>query len=76
MKKIMNIKGMTCGHCQQRVNKALNALEGVEAKVDFKKGQAVIRTRENVADEKLMAAVRESGYEPVSIEEKKGLFGG
>lgn len=32
MKKIMEIKGMTCEHCQARVEKALNSIDGVEAK--------------------------------------------
>jgi copper chaperone CopZ len=36
-KKIMKIEGMTCGHCQARVEKALNAISGVTANVDLKK---------------------------------------
>lgn len=74
MKKVISIKGMSCEHCQARVEKALNAIEGVETKVDLKKNNATVTLKTSVDDEVLMNAVKEAGYEPVSIEEKKGLF--
>lgn len=30
MKRTVKIKGMTCGHCQKRVENALNQLAGYE----------------------------------------------
>lgn len=75
MKKIITINGMSCGHCQARVEAALNAIEGVEAKVDLNKKIAVVTLASDVSDEVLMNAVKEAGYEPVSVEVKKGLFG-
>lgn len=74
MKKEITINGMSCGHCQARVEKALNAIPGVEAKVDLKKKTATVSLSADVADEVLMGAVREAGYDPVAIKEKKGLF--
>jgi len=74
MKKEITINGMSCGHCQARVEKALNAIPGVEAKVDLKKKTATVSLSADVADEVLMGAVREVGYDPVAIKEKKGLF--
>ncbi|SCP94871.1 heavy-metal-associated domain-containing protein [Anaerobium acetethylicum] len=74
MDKIMNINGMTCGHCQARVENALNAIDGVEAKVDLKKKIAKVKMDREIPDEVLKAAVEEAGYEVVSISEKKGLF--
>jgi copper chaperone CopZ len=74
MKKIIEIKGMSCSHCQARVEKALNALEGVEAKVELKKNRAVVTLKQEVSDQTLKDTVTEAGYEVVSIEEKKGLF--
>ena len=74
MKKEITINGMSCGHCQARVEKALNAIPGVEAKVDLKKKTATVSLSGEVADEVLMNAVREAGYDPVAIKEKKGLF--
>jgi Copper chaperone len=74
MKKIMEINGMSCGHCQARVENALNALEGVNAKVELKKNRAVINLSKEVTDQELKEAVMEVGYEVVSLTEKKGLF--
>lgn len=74
MKKIIEIKGMTCGHCQARVEKALNAIEGVTAAVDLKKGRAVVEISGAADDAALTDAVTQAGYEVVSVTEKKGLF--
>ncbi len=74
MKKIINIKGMSCGHCQARVENALNAIDGVEAKVELKKNRAVVALKNDIEDRILSDAVKEAGYEVESITEKKGLF--
>ncbi|MFU0826765.1 MAG: hypothetical protein ACFWTJ_04375 [Lachnoclostridium sp.] len=75
MKKIIKIEGMTCSHCQARVEKALNAIQGVKAKVDLKKKAAVVSFDSDIDDTVFKDAITEAGYEVVSIEEKKGLFG-
>jgi copper chaperone CopZ len=74
MKKIIEIGGMSCGHCQARVEKALNSIDGVEAKVELKKNRAVVTLNKEVEDKTLSDAVVEAGYEVISITEKKGLF--
>lgn len=74
MKKIIEINGMSCEHCQARVEKVLNEIDGVEAKVELKKNRAIVNLKENVDDNKLKEAITEAGYEVVSITEKKGLF--
>ncbi len=74
MKKIIEIEGMSCGHCQARVEQVLNAINGVEAKVDLKKKTATVNISSEVADETLGNAITEAGYEVISIREKKGLF--
>ena len=74
MKKIMDIKGMTCEHCQARVEKVLNAIDGVEAKVELKKNRAIVNLKKEVSDQTLRNTVTEAGYEVVGITEKKGLF--
>lgn len=75
MKKVIGIEGMTCGHCQMRVEKALNAVDGVKAKVDLNKKSAVVETDGTISDDVLKKTVEEAGYTVTSIEEKKGLFG-
>lgn len=74
MKKIIDINGMSCEHCQARVEKALNAIDGVEAKVELKKNRAVVNIKKEIDDKTLTDAVTEAGYEVVGISEKKGLF--
>ena len=48
MTKKMIIEGMSCGHCSARVEKALNALEGVSAKVDLENKCAEITVTGNI----------------------------
>jgi len=39
----IKVKGMTCTHCEMRVRKALEAVEGVQsAKADHKAGKATV----------------------------------
>ena len=59
---------MMCMHCVNHVEKALNGIEGVHAKVDLEKQQAVVTLDHEVSDETLKAAVAEAGYEVVSID--------
>ena len=68
MKQIVNIEGMMCEHCAKHVEQALSAVENVEkVKVELKKKRAVVKG--DVSAEAIKAAVREAGYEPVSVEE-------
>ena len=60
--KTLKISGMTCGHCSARVEKALNSLEGVEAKVNLEANEAKISLSKEVSDETLKQAVVEAGY--------------
>jgi len=74
MKKIIEVNGMSCKHCQAAVEKALNGIDGVEAKVDLEKKQAVVTMKEEVADDVLRQVIIDAGYEPGTIVKKKGLF--
>lgn len=38
-KKTISIEGMTCDHCRQSVEKALNAMDGGSARVNLKKSK-------------------------------------
>lgn len=74
MRKIVRIKGMSCGHCQKRVEAALNKLPGVQARVNLKKEEALLSLRGEWNEGAVRAAVQEAGYEVVDIFDKKGLF--
>lgn len=67
MKKVLQIEGMMCAHCQMHVQKALAAVDGVqEVAVDLEKKQAEVSLTKEVADAALMNAVTEAGYTPLS----------
>ena len=71
MEKTMKIEGMMCGHCEARVKKTLEALDGVtEAQVSHETGTAVVRLDADVSDETLKQAVEEQDYTVVSVQRK------
>ena len=55
-----------CPHCSGRVDKALNALEGVEATVDLAAGTATVTG--DVSAEVLKKTVEDAGYTVTSVE--------
>jgi len=65
--KTLQIKGMSCGHCSARVEKALNAIDGVTATVDMEANSAKVTLLKEVSDEALKVAVDNVGYEVVGI---------
>ena len=68
MEKNMKIEGMMCMHCEARVKKTLEALEGVaEAKVSHETDSAVVVLSAPVADETLKAAVEAQDYKVLDI---------
>lgn len=66
MEKTIRIEGMMCGHCSGRVQKALEALDGVEsADVSHERGDAVVKLSAPVADDVLKSAIEAEGYKVV-----------
>lgn len=64
MQKTMKIEGMMCPRCVAHVTKALQAVDGVASvEVNLKKKTAIIELAETIAEEKLIGAVTEAGYE-------------
>lgn len=61
------IDGMSCGHCSARVEKALNAIDGISAHVDLDNKTAYIENGNTVKDEEIIRAVKDAGYEVVGI---------
>ena len=67
MKKTMKIEGMMCSHCTGRVDKVLNALEGVEATVSLEDQAAYVTLTGEVSDELLKKTVEAEGYQVLEI---------
>ena len=65
--KTLLIKGMSCGHCSARVEKVLNSIDGVEAKVDLESNSAKLLLSKEVSNEIIKASVDNIGYEVVEI---------
>ena len=64
----MDVEGMMCPHCEARVKKALEAIDGVkEAVVSHESASAVVTLDSPVSDEVLTKAVTDAGYEVKGI---------
>lgn len=64
-KETFTVTGMSCAHCEARVNTAVEALSGVKSsKASAKKNNAVVKFDESaVTADQIKAAIREAGYE-------------
>ena len=58
----LRITGMTCDHCAQTVEKALNALPGVRANVSYTDALARVEAGSEIKTESLIQAVAAKGY--------------
>lgn len=63
---VLHIEGMACKHCSGRVEKALNALDGVTATVELAAGTATVTG--DVTVEVLRETVEALGFTVVSAE--------
>lgn len=69
MTKTMKIEGMMCPHCEARVKKALEAIDGVaEAVPNHETNTAVVTLSKDVANEVLKAVVEAQDYPVLGIE--------
>ena len=58
----LKVEGMMCGHCEARVKKALEEIDGVvSAEVSHEKGTAVVTLSKEVPAEILKKAVEDAG---------------
>ncbi|MCR5004436.1 MAG: heavy metal translocating P-type ATPase [Clostridiales bacterium] len=68
MEKTLQVEGMMCVHCEARVKKALEAIEGVESAVaSHEAGTAVVTLSKDVAYEVLKKAVEDQDYKVTGI---------
>lgn len=67
MEKKIGIGGMTCPHCAARVENALNAIDGVKARVDSGAKSATVEITGNVGNDTLIKAIQDAGYRITSM---------
>jgi len=60
----LHVTGMTCGHCQAKVEQALKGIAGVyTAVVDLQDGEAEIDFNDDsITTQQLVAAIVKAGY--------------
>lgn len=63
MQRTIEIKGMTCGHCEGRVTNEILTIPGVTNVIaGAEKATAVIESSSDISDELIEIAVRNAGY--------------
>ena len=68
MEKTIKIEGMMCPHCEARVKKLLEELEGVSsAVVSHTEGTAIVTMATPVSDDILTNVITDNGYEVIEI---------
>jgi copper chaperone len=61
----LKVTGMTCGHCEAAVNKALAAVPGVARVVKVSRDEERVVVEGNADVQALIAAIEEEGYAAV-----------
>lgn len=61
-RKTFHVEGMYCNKCKNRVETAVDELDGVAGKVNLKKGELVVSYQDEVEDQKIIASIEKVGY--------------
>ena len=65
--RTVKIEGMTCENCANRVEWAINDIDGLVGKVNLKKHQAVVSMEKDVDNAVIKAAIEKAGYDVIEI---------
>ncbi|MBO5043258.1 MAG: heavy-metal-associated domain-containing protein [Clostridia bacterium] len=76
----VKVDGMMCGMCEAHVNDAVRkSLTVKKVASNHKKKETVILTEQDIPDDRIIAAIQDSGYDFKSLSRKEvkagGLFG-
>lgn len=61
MKQVLNVQGMTCGHCEKSVTTAIKLLDP-QAEIRIDRSQNTVEVDSTQSREALADAIREEGY--------------
>lgn len=68
MEKTIKISGMSCEHCEKRVQNALELLGGVEIiEISAIEDQAKLKISDNRTIEEVRDAIEEAGYDVLAV---------
>jgi Cu+-exporting ATPase len=64
MKKVLEVKGMTCGNCVKRVTKIISGFDGIsDVAVDLQRMEATFASDSQMTDiSKVVQAINDFGY--------------
>lgn len=66
--KIVHIEGMHCENCQNRIERAVNKLDGVACRVNLRKKIATITYNREISEEELIIVIEDLDFEVISID--------
>ena len=67
----LSLQGMTCAACANRIEKALNKMDGVEAAVNYATETAMVAfTKSAVTEQMLVETVRKAGYDAAVMDDE------
>lgn len=61
-KKTFKVSDMTCQHCVNRVQEAVNSIDGASGVVNLKKGIVVVSMSREISDEEIVGKIEKAGY--------------
>ncbi|MFW2234569.1 heavy metal translocating P-type ATPase [Aliarcobacter butzleri] len=66
MEKILKVDGMTCGHCKERVEKVVTAIDGVDSvEVDLASKNVTVKMSKDISEQTLSDVIVDAGYEVI-----------
>jgi Cu+-exporting ATPase len=68
----LDLEGMTCASCVNRIERKLNKLDGVEASVNFATEQATVQCPPSTTVDELVSTVEAAGYRAHPVEDRAG----
>ena len=66
-KRILQVEGMSCQNCVNRVMEAINSLDGASAIVNLKKSQVTVSMDHPIEYDVIKAAIERAGYTVTSL---------
>ena len=62
--KVFNVEGMMCMHCEARVQKTLEAIDGIEKAIaNHENGTVTVELSKEISDDVIVKAITDAGYE-------------
>ena len=67
MKKVVIVEGLKCEKCSARLERVLNNIDGINAKVSFENKLAELDLEKEYSNEELTEFIEDSGFEVIEI---------